>query len=64
MTKSKSKDPNYKSKYYQVGYTKAIGGRGIMTVKAGNRNHALSNAKNLKYTGKDFYILREVKKPK
>lgn len=48
-------------KYFQVGYTKKIGGTQIITVKARNRVEAIANAKNMRHTGKNFYVLREVK---
>ncbi|MDD5006512.1 MAG: hypothetical protein PHS33_08465 [Candidatus Omnitrophica bacterium] len=51
-------------KFYQVGYTKKAGGRGIMIVKARNRTEALANAKDNRYTGSKFYVMRELKSAK
>lgn len=43
-----------KAKIFIVEYTKAIGGVGRLFVKARNENEALSNAKNICFTGRDF----------
>jgi len=39
---------------FEVTYTKANGQLGTILVKADNENHAISNAKGLCATGKDF----------
>jgi len=39
---------------YKVEYTKAIGGNGYILVKATSVENALSNAKHLCFTGKEF----------
>jgi hypothetical protein len=51
-------------KFFQVGYTKKTGGRGIMTVKARNKAEALANAKDNRFTGVKFYVMRELKSAK
>lgn len=43
-----------KSNTFKVTYTKAIGGEGIILVKAQDENQALKNAKHLCVTGSDF----------
>jgi hypothetical protein len=45
-----------KRKTFNVTYTKKIGGKGVIKVKARNRKEAVSNAKNQRYTGKSFRI--------
>lgn len=49
-----------KVKYYEVSYTKAIGGTGIINVKARCISEALANAKDNCFTGSDFHVLREI----
>lgn len=53
-----------KAKLFQVGYTKKIGGQNIINVKATNKQEALRNAKNMRFTGKNFYVIREIKSAK
>ena len=43
-------------KTFNVAYTKKIGGKGVITVKARNRKEAIANAKNQRYTGKSFKV--------
>ena len=45
-----------KANTYTVKYVKANGQHGEITVKARNENEAIGNAKNQRYTGKDFKI--------
>lgn len=56
---SKGTKAEYK---YAVGYNKKIGGRGIIVVKANNETEALRNAKNLRYTGSNFKVMRKLGK--
>ncbi len=51
-------------KFYKVAYTKAIGGEGIITVKARNENEAVANAKDNCFTGTGFRVLNEVEPTK
>lgn len=41
-------------KTFKVTYTKKIGGNNTILVKAANSTEAISNAKHLCFTGKDF----------
>jgi len=41
-------------KTYKVNYTKHIGSTGVILVKANNESQAITNAKDLCATGKDF----------
>lgn len=41
---------------WTVAYTKFIGGQGLITVIAKNPHEALANAKNQRFTGKNFKI--------
>jgi hypothetical protein len=43
-----------KAQTYAVTYTKATGQIGVIRVKARNEQEAISNAKNLCFTGNDF----------
>lgn len=52
------------TKLWQVGYTKKVGGRGIVTVKGSNKAEALHNAKYGRFTGSNFFVMREVKTAK
>ena len=51
-------------KYYQVSYTKKIGGRGTLNVKARNEKEAIANAKDNCYTGSNFKVEKEVEPTK
>ena len=41
---------------YKVTYIKKVGGNGAFIVTATNKKEALSNAKDLCFTGKDFKV--------
>ncbi|MDM1399001.1 hypothetical protein HX049_17855 [Myroides odoratimimus] len=43
-----------KTKTFKVIYTKKVGGVGSILVKANNEEQALTNAKDLCFTGSDF----------
>ena len=45
---------------YSVGYTKKVGGTGIVSIIARSESEAISNAKNAIKTGKDFYVLKRL----
>jgi len=47
-------------KYYEVSYTKAIGSKGILNVKARNEQEAIANAKDNCYTGSNFKVIKEI----
>ena len=47
-------------KFFEVSYTKKIGGLGTMIVKGTDEVNALSNAYMLRFTGRDFKIVKEV----
>jgi hypothetical protein len=51
-------------KYYEVSYTKKVGGEGKVTVKARNEKEALANASFNVFTGKDFKVVGEVAQTK
>jgi hypothetical protein len=51
-------------KFYRIGYTKKVGGQGIIIVKARNEREALANAKDNRFTGSKFYVIKEVKSAK
>ena len=51
-----------KVKFYEVSYTKKIGGTTTIIVKGSNEENALNNAYRLRFTGKDFKIVKEVEK--
>ncbi len=44
---------------YAVSYTKKIGGRTIMSVKARNEAEALKNAKDIRKTGSNFVVMKK-----
>ena len=45
-------------KNYTVKYDRKIGGVGHVNIKARNANEAISNAKNIVATGKNFKVLK------
>lgn len=47
-------------KYYEISYTKAIGGKGSFNVIARNEAEALANAYHGCFTGSDFKVEREI----
>lgn len=47
-------------KYYEISYTKAIGGTGTFNVKARNEAEALSNAEDNCFTGENFHVVKEI----
>ena len=48
------------TKYFEVSYTKAIGGTSTLNAKGRNENEAIANAKDNCFTGSDFKIIREI----
>ncbi len=52
------------SKYFEVGYKRAIGGEGLIIAKGRNEAEALNNAKYNVFTGSDFKVIKEVEKTK
>jgi len=53
-----------KSELYFVSYTKKIGGKGIVEVKARNKAEAIGNAKSLVHTGTGFKFPRRTSSSK
>lgn len=49
-----------KIKYFEVTYTKRVGGSGVVTVKAHTPEQALVNARNIVHTGSAFHDAKEV----
>lgn len=54
------KNKTQATKAFEISYTKKIGGKGTITVKAIDESNALANAKQHVFTGKDFKIVKEV----
>lgn len=49
-----------KRKYYEVRYTRAVGGTATINVKARCIAEALANAEDNCFTGPDFHVIREI----
>lgn len=49
-------------KFFEVEYTKYIGGKNTMIVKGIDEVNALNNAKDIRRTGSDFKVVKEVSK--
>lgn len=44
---------------FTVSYNKKIGGRSIVSVTGNNEKEAIKHAKNVRYTGSDFKIMKK-----
>lgn len=47
-------------KYYEISYTKKVGGSATFNVKARNEVEAIANSKNICHTGKYFEVVKEI----
>ena len=58
--KAKTEIMKNERKYYEISYTKAIGGTGTLNIIARNEEEALNNAYHGCFTGSDFRVVREI----